>query len=116
MRGSSLLPKRFRESSERGWFNIRVTKFLQAVARRACIHPIHTIVVVALLASTTYVGLLDGSLFDSAKGGKNRPDHLDVSNLLQGGRNLRLGESTGWRWQVDDSVGLENDEVRLKHV
>ncbi|KAL1958367.1 hypothetical protein VTO42DRAFT_4468 [Malbranchea cinnamomea] len=111
MRGSFLLPKRFRESSEPGWLSRRVTKFLQAASGRACVHPIHTIVVVALLASTTYVGLLDGSLFDSAKGAKNGPGHLDMDSLLKGGRSLRLGEGTGWRWQVDDTVDLENNNA-----
>src|SRR5436189_5691285 len=101
MRGSWLIPQRFREvnsvdSAEAGWLNRRVTAILQSVSRRACMHPIHTIVVVALLASTTYVGLLEGSLFDSVRDAGYRPGELDVAALLEGGRNLRLGQQTSW--------------------
>ncbi|EEP76858.1 3-hydroxy-3-methylglutaryl-coenzyme A reductase [Uncinocarpus reesii 1704] len=120
MRGSSLLPQRFREvtspdSADAGWVNRRITNLLQAVSRRACIHPIHTIVVIALLASTTYVGLLDGTLFDSVKQATYSPGHVDVDSLLEGGRNLRLGEKTGWRWQVDDSLQL-GDSNTARHL
>ncbi|KAK2756944.1 3-hydroxy-3-methylglutaryl-coenzyme A (HMG-CoA) reductase isozyme [Arachnomyces sp. PD_36] len=109
MRGSSLIPERFRPSgsAEAGWLNKKVVTGLQSVSRRACVHPIHTIVVIALLASTTYVGLLEGSLFDSSRDTRDGPRQLDVPSLLEGGRNLRLGEQTSWRWQVDDSPSVE---------
>ncbi|EER29597.1 3-hydroxy-3-methylglutaryl-coenzyme A (HMG-CoA) reductase isozyme [Coccidioides posadasii str. Silveira] len=120
MRGSSLLPRRFREvtsadSADAGWMNRHVTKLLQVVSRRACFHPIHTIVVIALLASTTYVGLLDGTLFDSVKQANYSPGYLDVDTLLAGGRNLRLGQQTGWRWQVDDTFKL-GDSDAARHL
>jgi hydroxymethylglutaryl-CoA reductase (NADPH) len=116
MRGSWLIPQRFREvnsvdSAEAGWLNRRVTAVLQSIARRACMHPIHTIVVIALLASTTYVGLLEGSLFDSVRDAGYGPGQLDVVALLEGGRNLRLGQQTSWRWQVDDNALLADREV-----
>ncbi|KAI1937694.1 3-hydroxy-3-methylglutaryl-coenzyme A (HMG-CoA) reductase isozyme [Ophidiomyces ophidiicola] len=117
MRGSSLLPRRFREvssadSAEAGWLNRHVTKGLQTAARRACVHPIYTIVVIALFASTTYVGLLDGTLFDPVKEATYSPGHVDVGALLEGGRNLRLGEETSWRWQVDDAFQPEKSNTR----
>lgn len=113
MRGSSLIPERFRASgsAEAGWLNKKVVTGLRSVSRRACMHPIHTIVVVALLASTTYVGLLEGSLFDSTRESRDGPRQLDVQSLLEGGRSLRLGEQTSWRWQVDDSPDVETQEV-----
>lgn len=121
MRGSSLLPERFRkvssaDSAEAGWMNRHVTKTLQSVSRRACKHPIHTIVFIALLASTTYVGLLDGTLFDSVKHSSYSPGHVDIDTLLEGGRNLRLGEQTGWKWQVDDTLQLGDNNVRATRV
>lgn len=116
MRGSWLIPQRFREinsadSVEAGWLNRRVTAILKSVSRRSCMHPIHTIVVVALLASTTYVGLLEGSLFDSVRGAGVGQGLLDVAGFLEGGRNLRLGQQTSWRWQIDDSTSLGDSEV-----
>ena len=115
MRGSSLIPEKFRSggNGEAGWLNQKVTTALQSVSRRACVHPIHTIVVIALLASTTYVGLLEGSLFDSVREPRDGPRQLDVQSLLEGGRNLRLGEQTSWKWQVDDSQNVETLKVCL---
>ena len=109
---ASLIPRQFRESSQDGtsepsWFKSKITGTLQSVARRACAHPIHTIGVIALLASTTYVGLLEGSIFD-AKGGSGQ---LDPSSFLYGSRNLRLGEQTSWRWQLEDKVASDPSEV-----
>lgn len=116
MRGSWLIPQRFRnvnaaDSAEAGWLNRRLTTVLQTVSRRACLHPIHTIVVIALLASTTYVGLLEGSLFDAVRDVGAGPGQLDVEPLLKGARNLRLGEATGWRWQVDNAAQVEDTKV-----
>ena len=83
------------------WLNKRVTPLLQALSYRACLHPIHTIVIVAFLASTTYIGLLDSSLFDvvnpTAIGGK-----ADWSSLQEGSRQLIVGRETGWKWQPVD--------------
>ncbi|KAL2371593.1 3-hydroxy-3-methylglutaryl-coenzyme A (HMG-CoA) reductase isozyme [Blastomyces gilchristii] len=120
MRGSWLLPQRFRnvnavDSAEAGWLNRRLTTALQAASSRACLHPIHTIVVIALLASTTYVGLLEGSLFDAVRDVGAGPGQLDVEPLLTGARNLRLGEATGWRWQIDNAVQVE-DAKNVQHL
>ncbi|KAJ9303563.1 hypothetical protein DTO217A2_6960 [Paecilomyces variotii] len=110
---TNFLPRKLRASStedaqEPSWLKRRVTPILQAVSGHACRHPIHTIVVVALLASTTYVGLLEGSLFEATSRNNGQ---LDVDSLLAGGRNLRLGERTAWRWQVEDGKTLEGNEI-----
>ncbi|KAL4954040.1 hydroxymethylglutaryl-coenzyme A reductase-domain-containing protein [Aspergillus filifer] len=94
--------------SEPSWLKRQVTSSLQSISRRACIHPIHTIVVIALLASTTYVGLLEGSLFDSIRNPKNVVGQVDVDSLLLGNRTLRLGESTAWKWQAEESMTQED--------
>ncbi|KAJ5386247.1 hypothetical protein N7509_008788 [Penicillium cosmopolitanum] len=104
---SSLISKRLRSTEadkdvEPSWLRRQVTGGLQFISRRACIHPIHTIVVIALLASTTYVGLLEGSLLDT-RNSRNVAGQVDTETLLQGSRSLRLGESTSWKWQVEDS-------------
>ena len=97
---------------EPGWFKRQVTTGLQSVSHRACLHPIYTIVVVALLASTTYVGLLEGSLFDAVRAPRNTTNQVDVDSLFRGSRNLRLGAHTSWKWQVvDDASVIEDQEV-----
>ncbi|KAE8360532.1 hydroxymethylglutaryl-coenzyme A reductase-domain-containing protein [Aspergillus caelatus] len=106
---ATLIPRKWRATDAEGdaqpsWLKRQVTGGLQSISRRACAHPIHTIVVVALLASTTYVGLIEGSIFDSIRNPKNVAGQVDVDTLLQGGRNLRLGESTSWKWQVEDAL------------
>ncbi|KAL4735520.1 hydroxymethylglutaryl-coenzyme A reductase-domain-containing protein [Aspergillus similis] len=97
--------------AEPSWLKRQVTGCLQSISRRACIHPIHTIVVIALLASTTYVGLLEGSLFDSLRNSNNGAGYVDVDSLLLGNRSLRLGDSTSWKWQVEDSLNQEDHKV-----
>ncbi|KAL4910918.1 hypothetical protein BDW74DRAFT_3938 [Aspergillus multicolor] len=94
--------------AEPSWLKRQVTGCLQSISRRACIHPIHTIVVIALLASTTYVGLLEGSLFDSFRNSNHGAGQVDVDSLLLGNRSLRLGEGTSWKWQVEDSLNQED--------
>lgn len=101
------------DDAEPGWLKRQVTGGLQAISRRACLHPIHTIVVIALLASTTYVGLLEGSLFDTFKNPRNVAGQVDVDTLLLGSRNLRLGENTAWKWQAEDAGMPEDRKVDL---
>ena len=105
MLGASFLPARLRHehnraaSSAPGYFNRQITPLLQIVARSAFTHPIHAIVFVAFLASTCYVGVLEGSLFDRANLGSELGT-TDIKYLLQGGRSLRVGPETSWRWQT----------------
>lgn len=104
---TSFISKRLRSEEDRdaepSWIRRQVTSGLQCISRRACIHPIHTLVVIALLASTTYVGLLEGSLLDTARNPRNLAGQVDTETLLQGSRSLRLGESTSWKWQAAES-------------
>lgn len=119
MRGSSIIPKQFRnlsttsDSVHLGWLNRQITSGLLWVSHRVCLHPIHTIVFVALIASTSYVGLLDGSLLEISNDSKYGPGQVDVRSLLEGGRSLRLAEQTAWRWQMDGRDAMQNkDDVR----
>lgn len=114
---AALIPRRFRsasrneESPEPSWLKKQVTNVLQAASRRACAHPIHTIVVIALLASTTYVGLLEGSIFDAFRHTGSGPGQLNPSSFLHGSRVLRLGEDTAWRWQIEDQGVSDSTEI-----
>ncbi|TAQ87477.1 hypothetical protein B7494_g4202 [Chlorociboria aeruginascens] len=117
---SSLLPSHFRGAQSTStpptpsWLNRKITPFIQTLSRRACLHPIHTIVIVAVLASTTYIGLLDSSLFDAAK--SSTPGKANWVSLSAGSRQLRVGEETGWKWQAADtesSVPQNADHLAL---
>ena len=115
MRGSSLLPKRFRtsndgSSSPPSWLSRQITDFLLNVSQRACLHPIHTIVFIAILASTSYVGLLEGSLFDSSNTAKHARGHVDTASLLAGARTLQLGKGTAWRWREGETALVEDGQ------
>ncbi len=115
MRGSSLLPRQLRSlGKEDGWLNRAVTSNLLAVSNLACQHPIHTVVAIALFASTSYVGLLQESLFDSGIKSLQHNGRVDVGALLQGSRTLELSEKSAWKWQFcDDSSVPQTSLVRL---
>lgn len=103
---ASLLPSRFRgpqhqnNNAEPGWLNRKITPVVQALSRRACIHPIHTVVIVAFLASTTYIGLLQESLFEGLTQSRGK---AEWGSLVEGSRQLYVGEDTAWKWQPQDT-------------
>ncbi|KAI4165968.1 MAG: hypothetical protein LQ342_000399 [Letrouitia transgressa] len=107
MLGASFLPARFRSdyghipSAKPGFVNRQITSVLQSVSLRAFTHPIHTIVFIALLASTSYVGILEGSLFDSTSSLSDANNVDDFTSLIENGRSLRLGPETEWKWQIE---------------
>ncbi|RDW87562.1 putative 3-hydroxy-3-methylglutaryl-CoA reductase [Coleophoma crateriformis] len=108
MLGSYFLPSRFRgaqttEKSTSGpmWLNKLTTPVIQTISRRACLHPIHTVVIVAVLASTTYMSLLEGSLFDAVT--SSTTGKADWASLTEGSRRLKVGSETGWKWQPADT-------------
>jgi hydroxymethylglutaryl-CoA reductase (NADPH) len=110
---ASLLPARFRgpqvanPNAKPGWLNRNITPLLQALSRKACIHPIHTVVIVAFLASTTYMGMLEGSL-DRLPAGAGK---ADWASLVEGSRQLYVGKDTAWKWQAQDADTPIPDEA-----
>ncbi len=95
------------------WLKQRTVPFVSSLSRRACSHPIHAIVFVALLASTTYIGLLEGSLFGQQDHDGRTLISTDWNALLNGSRALCIGEGSDWKWQSDeDSQCSEPDKVR----
>ena len=113
MIGASLLPARFRAGDEHtppSYLNRRISPLLESLSRRSCTHPIHTIVFVLLLASTSYVRLLEGSLFDAVD--TNESGHaIDFPALALASRQLRMGPETAWKWLVDTQEPAEIDKV-----
>ncbi|KAJ5773446.1 Hydroxymethylglutaryl-CoA reductase class I/II substrate-binding [Penicillium paradoxum] len=119
---TSFISKRLRSTEEEretqpSWIRRQIVTGLQFISRRACVHPIHTLVVIAILASTTYVGLLEGSLLDTSKDPRSVAGQVDTDALLQGSRNLRLGESTSWKWQVEDAwTDSQTEKPTAQHL
>ncbi|KFG80577.1 HMG CoA reductase [Metarhizium anisopliae] len=107
MISSSFLPTRFRGEPDRSQSSAapsrigkKLAPLLQLLSRVACSHPIHTVVIVAVLASTSYVGLIQDSLFE----GPVSLGKADWSSLVEGSRDLIAGPDTQWKWQ-----GIEQD-------
>ncbi|CAI7639505.1 hypothetical protein PCG10_007623 [Penicillium crustosum] len=119
---TSFISKRLRSTEEEretqpSWIRRQIVSGLQSISRRACVHPIHTLVVIAILASTTYVGLLEGSLLDTSKDPRSVAGQVDADALLQGSRNLRLGESTSWKWQAEDAwTDSQTEKPAAQHL
>ncbi|KAH0553032.1 hypothetical protein GP486_006772, partial [Trichoglossum hirsutum] len=122
MLGTPFIPERFRvaQSSKGagnpGWLSRQVTSFLLSISRRACTHPIHTVVFIALLASTTYIGLLEGSLFDREGDLAHTSSTAEWSSLVESGRKLWVGPKTGWKWQLEDAGGPSEDIENAEHL
>lgn len=118
MISTSFLPTRFRgappatHNAVPTWLSKKVTPVLQAIAKLASSHPINTVVLVALAASTSYVGLLRESLFEgSATEGK-----ADWSSLVDGSRTLRAAADTSWKWhniELDAASQLGGEHLAL---
>ena len=106
MLGASLLPARFRSDhshagpSKPGYLSRQVTTVLQSLASQAFTHPIHTIVFVAVLASTSYVGLLEGSLSESADVSRSSSGAASQASLMENARNLYLSDESSWKWKT----------------
>ena len=86
------------------WVQHQVTKGLRAVICQVCRHPIHTLLATSLIATTTYLQVLEVTFRAANLGLSSKTDAapLDVESFLWGSRSLRVGETSSWRWQVDD--------------
>lgn len=96
-----------------GWFGRHVSPILLSVAKKACTHPIHTIVTIAFLASYSYLGVLDKGLLES--GVDEAVGRVDFQVLLAGSKQLRMGEETSWQWEaVEGRADVHKQKVRGK--
>ncbi|KAI1331364.1 3-hydroxy-3-methylglutaryl-coenzyme A reductase [Xylariaceae sp. FL0255] len=119
MIASSFLPSRFRGEKGNGVqthpseANKRVTPILQFFSRLACSHPVQTIVLTALLASTTYVGVMRDSMLYVTRNERN----AEWSSLVEGSRILKTGPEISWKWQsIDPDARIPNDVEHLALV
>jgi hydroxymethylglutaryl-CoA reductase (NADPH) len=98
-----------------GWYDRNISPILLAVAKKACTHPIHTIVTIAFVASYSYLGVLDKGLLErdaAAETGK-----VDFQTLLAGSKRLRIGEETHWQWEAQEGAdGIHKETVGMAAV
>ncbi|KAF2198412.1 3-hydroxy-3-methylglutaryl-coenzyme A reductase [Delitschia confertaspora ATCC 74209] len=87
------------EKTSPGWYDRSLTPILLSIAKKACTHPIHTVVTIAFLASYSYLGVLDKGLLDRT--GLEQAGKVDFNTLLAGSKRLRVGEETGWKWETE---------------
>ncbi|KAF7450610.1 3-hydroxy-3-methylglutaryl coenzyme A reductase [Pyrenophora tritici-repentis] len=81
------------------WFDRRCSPILLSIAKKACTHPIHTIVTIAFVASYSYLGVLDKGLLESGIE-EAAASRVDFQTLLTGSKRLRVGEETSWHWEA----------------
>ncbi|KAF2723562.1 hmg1, hmg-CoA reductase [Polychaeton citri CBS 116435] len=122
---SNLIPTRWRRNyditdpKQPGFYNRRITPYLQSISSTACTHPIHTLAFFAILASTTYISLLETGFFrpSTPAGGLGT---VDFAAVEAGSRRLHLGQETGWKWQLEENGSerhvLANDTAVLTLV
>jgi len=109
---SSLIPTRWRrgyditDPDKPGYYNRRVTPYLQSVSDKACTHPVYTIAFVAILASAFYVNLLETGFFQPSP--VIAANRVDFSALSAGSRRLHLGPETAWKWQLEENGAIKN--------
>ncbi|KAF8477544.1 hydroxymethylglutaryl-coenzyme A reductase-domain-containing protein [Kalaharituber pfeilii] len=74
-----------------------ITPPLLGISKRACTHPIHTIGFIGLLASTTYVSILENSLFEGfgSRDGVVNLGYGQKSVILEEGRWKEVGQVNG---------------------
>jgi hydroxymethylglutaryl-CoA reductase (NADPH) len=109
MLGASLLPARWRSAEDNQehrkptWLSKHLNPHLTALSKRATVHPIYTIVLVAVLASTTYLGLLESSLFDRQAPSQGVGGHVDFDTLVAGSKKLYTNADNGWKWAIEEN-------------
>ncbi|TGZ83659.1 hypothetical protein EX30DRAFT_327285 [Ascodesmis nigricans] len=75
------------------------TPGFKRLSKSACTHPIHTIVIIAILASTSYVSMLEHSLFGKGFSVFNYGGAHKRADVMEGKVELALGQETGWKWE-----------------
>ena len=109
----AFLPARFRgeqpiaKVNTPSWFSKKVTPVLECFARISSLRPIYTVTIVAALASTSYIGLLEDGGIGSSRFGV-RPAWSDLEKTSQ---TFRTGEELAWTWQAVRPLSQPSDGV-----
>jgi hypothetical protein len=108
-----IIPTHLLPSSPPKGFPDPFTPLFSPLSKRASAHPVHTIVAIALLASATYVALLEVSLFESRQDdilgwgfGGSFGSNDWTKAAQKGGVTLQLKSDGDWE-QVYGKVRIE---------
>lgn len=85
------------------------TPIFSRLSQSATTHPVQTLVIVALLASTTYIQMLEHSLFDNGSSFWGQSSHR--ADLMDGSVKVAVGEQTAWSWKenaADEVTGAKH--------
>ncbi|KAH6989869.1 hydroxymethylglutaryl-coenzyme A reductase-domain-containing protein [Ilyonectria destructans] len=91
------------QKANTSWLNKKVTPFLQLLPRLTSVNPIPVVTFVALLASFTYIVLLEDTLSGAANGFAAESTETKWPSLVRGSRRLRVTPDSNWTWHGDDS-------------
>lgn len=84
------------------WFKSQVASLLETLSTLTSTHPIRTIAFVAIIASTTYISLLESKLFEPPTSPITASGQLGLESLVPGSITLYTCVDTSWKWQVKD--------------
>lgn len=85
-----------------GYFSAQVISFLQKLSRLSCEHPIRTVALVAVIASTCYINLLESNLFEPPATANGGAGQLNFDAFQAGSKTLSVNADTNWKWQNGD--------------
>lgn len=85
-----------------GFFSGQVLYFLQQLSRLSCEHPVRTVALIAIVASSCYISLLESNLFEPPATTSNAAGQLSFDAFLAGSKILSVGPATQWKWQNGD--------------
>ncbi|KAL9055035.1 MAG: hypothetical protein Q9162_003800 [Coniocarpon cinnabarinum] len=104
-----------RAADKPGWFQSWLVPQLQSITRATCTHPIHTITIIGVLASTAYIALLESSLFEPPTRVDLPVGHTDIATFLGGSKTLHAGTDTEWKWQNSDFLQPSVGDTTSSH-
>lgn len=92
------------------------TPGFSALSQSATKHPVRTLVIVALIASTAYLQMLEHSLFDNSSSfwSSNNNNNNKKPDLLDGSAKVIASQHTGWQWK--ENVTSPSDALLAKHL
>lgn len=85
-----------------GYLGKQVISWLSLLSRLACEHPLRTVAFFTIIASTSYISLLETDLFEPPATTSNAAGQLGFEAFTAGSKTLSLGPETQWRWQNGD--------------